>query len=49
MNSYVADTPSDGAFLTRCTSLISLAFDTKVHDVVTANGAVIDDNVCNEG
>jgi hypothetical protein len=42
---YVADTPGDGAFLARSRSLVGLALDAEVHDVVTADGAVVDDNV----
>jgi hypothetical protein len=42
---YVADTPGNGALLARGGSLVGLALDAEVHDVVTANGAVVDDDV----
>jgi hypothetical protein len=42
---HVADTPGDGALLARGRRLVRLALDAEVHDVVTANGAVVDDNV----
>lgn len=45
VKSVVADSPSDGTFL-RCSSLlISLAFNTQVHDVVPTNGTVVNDNI----
>lgn len=43
--SYVADSPCDGALLTCGRSLVGLALDAEVHDVVTANGAVVDDDI----
>ena len=42
---YVADAPGDGALLARGRGLVSLALDAEVHDVVAADGAVVDDNV----
>lgn len=42
---YVADTPGDCAFLAGGGGLVGLAFDAEVHDVVTANGAVVDDDI----
>jgi hypothetical protein len=42
---YVADAPRDSAFLARGRSLVCLALDAEVHNVVAANGAVVDDNV----
>jgi hypothetical protein len=42
---YVADTPGDCAFLARGGGLVGLAFNAKVHDVVAANGAVVDDDI----
>jgi hypothetical protein len=42
---HVADTPSDSAFLACSGSLVGLTLDAEVHDVVTADGAVVDDNV----
>ena len=44
-STYVADTPGDGALFTRCRCLICLALDAEVHDVVSADGAVVDDDV----
>ena len=38
-------TPSNGAFLWSHRGLISLTFDTKIHDVVTTNSAIINYNV----
>lgn len=42
---YVADTPGNSALLARSGSLVSLALDAQVHDVVPANGTVVDNNV----
>jgi hypothetical protein len=42
---HVADAPCDGTLLARSRGLVGLALDAEVHDVVTANGAVVDDNV----
>ena len=42
---YVADAPGDGALFARGRSLVGLALDAEVHDVITADGAVVDDNV----
>jgi hypothetical protein len=42
---HVADAPGDGALLARGRRLVRLALDAEVHDVVTANGAVVDNNV----
>jgi hypothetical protein len=42
---YIADTPGDGALLARSGSLVGLALDAEVHDVVTADGAVVDDDI----
>ena len=47
---YIADTPGDCAFLRSGRCLVGLAVDAKIHDMVTANGAVVDDDVpCPEG
>lgn len=43
--SYIADTPSDGALLAGGTCLVGLAVDAQVHDVVAADGAVVDDDI----
>jgi hypothetical protein len=42
---YVADTPGDGALLAGGGRLVGLAFNAQVHNMVTANGAVVDDDV----
>lgn len=45
MEGMVADAPSNSAFLARSGCLIRLALDTEIHDVVSANGTVINDNI----
>jgi hypothetical protein len=45
MRTYVADTPGDSALLARGGCLIGLALDAQVHDVITADGTVVDDDV----
>ncbi len=42
---YVANAPSDGALLARGRSLVRLALDAQVHDVVTADGAIVHDDI----
>jgi hypothetical protein len=42
---HVADSPRDCALLARGRCLVGLAVDAQVHDVVTADGAVVDDDV----
>lgn len=44
-SSYIADSPSDCALLAGRRSLVGLTVDTQVHDVVSADGAVIHDDV----
>jgi hypothetical protein len=47
---HVANSPCNSTFFTCACCLIGLAVDAQVHDVVTADGAVVDDNVpCPEG
>jgi len=41
----VANSPGNRALLTCRGCLIGLAFDAEIHDVVSANGAVVDDDV----
>lgn len=41
----IANSPSDSTFLSSGGALVCLTFNTEVHDVVSANGAVIDNNV----
>ena len=45
VKSVVAHSPSDSALLGCGGGLIGLALDAEVHDVVAADGAVVDDNV----
>ena len=42
---HVADSPSDGALFAGGRRLVRLAFDAELHDVVPADGAVVNDNV----
>jgi len=41
----ITDTPSDGTLFTDSTSLVCLALDTEVHDMIAANSTVLDNNV----
>jgi len=41
----VADTPGNSTFFTHCASLICLAFDAEIHNVVTADGTVFDNDI----
>ena len=45
MESVVTHSPSNGAFIGGHGSLIGLAFNAKIHNVVPANGAIVDDNI----
>lgn len=45
VESVIADSPGYCAFLTRGRGLVGLTFDTKVHNVVSANGTVINDDI----
>ena len=42
---HVAYAPGNGALLARGRRLVCLALDAEIHDVVAANGAVVDYNV----
>jgi hypothetical protein len=42
---YIANAPGYGALFAGGGGLVGLALDTEVHDVVAADGAVVDDNV----
>jgi hypothetical protein len=42
---YVAHSPSDGAFFARRRGLVGLTLNTQLHDVIAANGAVVDNDV----
>lgn len=44
-DTHVADTPGNSTLLTRSGSLVGLALNAEVHDVVSANGTVVDDDV----
>ena len=41
----VADTPCDGALFGGGGRLVGLALDAQIHDVVAADGAVVDDDI----
>jgi len=41
----IADSPRYCALLTRCATLVSLALDTEVHNMISTDGAVVYDNV----
>ena len=41
----IADAPGDSALLAGGRRLVGLALDAQIHDVVTADGAVVNDNV----
>lgn len=45
MEGVVANAPSYGALLARGRGLVRLTLNAEVHDVVSADGAVVDDNV----
>eukprot|EP00002_Diphylleia_rotans_P020760 TRINITY_DN4032_c0_g2_i2.p2 TRINITY_DN4032_c0_g2~~TRINITY_DN4032_c0_g2_i2.p2 ORF type:complete len:111 (+),score=19.32 TRINITY_DN4032_c0_g2_i2:402-734(+) len=45
MEGVIANAPSNGAIFTRWCILICLAFNTKIHNVVAADGTVVDNNV----
>lgn len=45
MECMIAYTPSDGALFSRLTTLVRLTLDAKVHDVVTTNRAVVNNNI----
>lgn len=42
VKNYVADPPSDGALLCGSRSLVGLAVDAQVHDMVAADSAIVD-------
>ena len=44
-STYIADAPCNGALLASGGSLVGLALDAQVHDVVAADGAVVDDDI----
>lgn len=45
MGTHIADAPGDSALLTRGRRLVGLALDAEIHDVVTANSAVVDNDI----
>lgn len=45
MESMVADAPSNCALLAGSGSLVRLTLDAEIHDMVSADGAVVNDNV----
>lgn len=42
---HIANTPGNSTLLTRGRSLVGLTVDAQVHDVVAADGAVVDDDI----
>lgn len=42
---HVANAPGDSALLTRSGSLVGLALNAEIHDVVAANSAVVDNDI----
>jgi len=45
LKGVIADTPSHCAFFAGGRSLVGLTFDAKIHDVVSADGTVINDDI----
>ena len=45
LQTYITDTPGDCALLVGCGTLICLTFDAQVHDVISTDGAVVNDNI----
>ena len=45
VESMIANTPSDSALFRSGSTLICLTFDTQIHDVISADGAVVDHNI----
>jgi len=45
VESVITDAPGDGTLLTDGTGLVRLTLDAEVHDVVTADGTVLDDDI----
>jgi len=41
----IANSPCDGAFFVGSSALVGLTFDTEIHDMVSADSTVVDDNV----
>jgi len=46
VESMIANTPSDGAFFACSRLLVSLAFNAQVHNMISANSASIDNDIC---
>jgi len=45
MEGMIADTPGNCTLLVRGGTLVGLAFDTEVHDMVSADSTVVNDNI----
>ncbi len=45
---YVADAPGDRALLAGGGDLVGLALDAQVHDVISADGAIVHHDVCGD-
>lgn len=48
MKGMIANTPSDITFLAACWGLIRLTLNACIHDMVSANCAVVHDHVCKD-
>jgi hypothetical protein len=45
MERVITDSPCHRALFSGRRALVRLTFDTEIHDVVTADGAVVDDDI----
>jgi len=45
VESVIADTPSNSTLLVSGSALVGLTFDAKVHDVVSTDRTVVNDNI----
>lgn len=43
---YIAYTPSNGTFFAHSRRLICLAFNTQIHNVISANSTIVHNNIC---
>jgi hypothetical protein len=43
---HIADTPGNSTFLVTGSRLIGLTFNAEIHNVISANGTVVNNNVC---
>jgi len=45
VKSVVTDSPCNGTFFAGGRSLVCLTFDAEIHDVISADGAIVDDDI----